>query len=89
MIFKLKHNCLAMQDKLKQGVDTPLLLKHCIVGIYYKSFNPFTTKDAIWRPGVINHPEINLLICYKFFMRFAIQCATSGKVTPIWDRLLG
>ena len=22
-------------------------------------------------------------------MRFAIQCATSRKVTPIWDRLLG
>ena len=39
MIFKLKHNCLAMQAKLTQGVDTPLLLKHCIVGIYYKPFN--------------------------------------------------
>ena len=28
--------------------------------------NPFTTKDAIWRPGVITYPEINLLIHHNF-----------------------
>ena len=32
--------------------------------------NPFTAKDTIWRPGIITHPEINLLIRYKFYYAF-------------------
>ena len=31
------------------------------------NFNPFTAKDAIWRPGVITNPEINLSARYKFY----------------------
>ena len=34
--------------------------------------NPFTTKDAIWCPGVIIHPEINLSIHYKFNSTFCV-----------------
>ena len=33
-------------------------------------YNPFTAKDAIWHPGVITHPEINLLIRFKFYYAF-------------------
>ena len=32
--------------------------------------NPFTAKDTIWHPGVITHPELNILIRYKFHYGF-------------------
>ena len=58
---------------------------------FYINENRFTAKeDAIWRPNVITNPEINLSVNYTVLLHvFAIQCATSGKVTPVWGQLPG
>ena len=34
------------------------------------SLNPFTAKNAIWRPGVITYPKLNWSVCYKFYYAF-------------------
>ena len=55
----------------------------------YCSINPFTAKDAIWRPHGITHLRICLSARYNFYYAFQQQCANSEKVTPLWGRLLG
>ena len=38
-----------------------------VLKIQFLYFNLFTAVDAILCPGVITHPEINLLICYNIY----------------------
>ena len=54
---------------------TQLYALYCIaifqvILFVFSSVNPFTSKDAIWHPGVIIHQEINLSIYYKFCYAF-------------------
>ena len=41
-----------------------------VILFVFSSVHTFTSKDAIWQPGVIIQPEINLSILYKFYYTF-------------------
>ena len=54
--------------------DVKLVIVFCFNdaegAIMHNDFNPFTAKDAIWRPRGITHLRICLLARYNFYYAF-------------------